>query len=58
LLAGPDGPRPVDQREAANVALTVQLARRGVWGLRVHDVRASRDALRAVAALTTTEETP
>jgi dihydropteroate synthase len=52
LLADPDGtPRPVDEREAANTALTVHLARRGVWGIRVHDVRASRDALRVVARL-------
>jgi dihydropteroate synthase len=52
LLAGPDGvPRPVDQREAANTAVTVHLARLGVWGIRVHDVRASRDALRVVARL-------
>jgi dihydropteroate synthase len=52
LLAGPDGaPRPVDQREAANTALTVHLAREGVWGIRVHDVRASHDALRVVARL-------
>jgi dihydropteroate synthase len=47
LLAGPDGePRDVDHREDATTALTVLLAQRGVWGLRVHDVRASRDALR------------
>jgi len=52
LLAGPDGaPRPVDQREAANTAVTVHLARAGVWGIRVHDVQASHDALRVVARL-------
>lgn len=52
LLVGPDGaPRPVDQREAANTAVTVHLARAGVWGIRVHDVRASHDALRVVARL-------
>ncbi len=46
LLADPDGTaRPVDGREAANAALGVLLAQRGVWGLRVHDVRATRDAL-------------
>lgn len=46
LLAAPDGtPRDVDQREAANVALTLILAQQGVWGLRVHDVRPCRDAL-------------
>jgi dihydropteroate synthase len=52
LLAGPDGaPRPVEQREAANTAVTVHLARAGVWGIRVHDVRASHDALRVVTRL-------
>ena len=52
LLSGPDGTgRPVDEREQAGVALTVLLAGRGVWGLRVHDVRAHRDALRVVAEM-------
>jgi dihydropteroate synthase len=46
LLAGPDGrSRPVGEREHATTALTVLLAQRGVWGLRVHDVRAAHDAL-------------
>jgi dihydropteroate synthase len=50
LLHDDDGtPRPVDQREAATVALTVLLAQQGVWGVRVHDVRASRDALLTLA---------
>jgi dihydropteroate synthase len=50
LLAGPDGePRPVPGREHAHVALMALLAREGVWGLRVHDVRATRDALAVVA---------
>ncbi len=57
LLAGPDGvARPVDDREAASTALTLLLAQRGVWGVRVHDVRASRDALRVLHRLT--EEEP
>ena len=42
-------PRPVDDREDATTALTVLLAQQRVWGLRVHDVRASRDALRTLA---------
>jgi dihydropteroate synthase len=47
LLAGPDGaPRPVDQREAATVATTVLAVQAGVWGVRVHDVRANVDAIR------------
>lgn len=53
LLRAPGGdPRPVDEREHANTALTVLLAQHGVWGLRVHDVRAAHDALRVVARLT------
>jgi dihydropteroate synthase len=49
LLAGPDGsPRAVLARDAATTALTVLLAQQHVWGLRVHDVRSSRDALRAL----------
>ena len=47
------------EREDANVALTVLLAQRGVWGLRVHDVRASMDALRvAVPGWTTRTASP
>jgi len=49
LLAAPDGtPRPVDQREEAGHAITVLLAQRGVWGVRVHDVRGTRDVLRVL----------
>jgi dihydropteroate synthase len=49
VLAAPDGtPRPVDEREAATLALTLLLAQRGVWGVRVHDVLASRDVLRVL----------
>jgi dihydropteroate synthase len=51
LLADGAGPRALDQREAANVAITLHLARQGAWGVRVHDVRTSHDALRAWAAL-------
>ena len=49
LLAGPDGsPRPVLDREDANVALTTIAAIQGVWAVRVHEVRASVDALKVV----------
>lgn len=51
LLADGGTARPVDGREHANTALTVHLAQRGVWGLRVHDVRAASDALRVVEQL-------
>ncbi|MFC6153966.1 dihydropteroate synthase [Nocardioides yefusunii] len=56
LLADADGtPRPVSGREHAGAALTLLLAQRGVWGVRVHDVTATQDVLkvwRRVAALT------
>ncbi|WP_110181333.1 dihydropteroate synthase [Nocardioides solisilvae] len=46
LTPAPDGsPRPVDRREHTGAALSLLLAQRGVWGLRVHDVRATLDAL-------------
>jgi dihydropteroate synthase len=46
LLAGPDGsPRPPKLRDDATTALTAVLALRGVWGVRAHSVRASRDAI-------------
>ncbi|WP_250032109.1 dihydropteroate synthase [Paractinoplanes maris] len=46
LLAGPDGsPRPVEDREAATLATSVLAAAAGAWGVRVHDVTATADAL-------------
>jgi dihydropteroate synthase len=46
LLAGPDGsPRPTDQRDAATIATSVLAAAAGAWGVRVHDVRGTVDAL-------------
>jgi dihydropteroate synthase len=46
LLADADGsPRPTKDRDDATAALTAVLALRGVWGVRVHSVRASRDAI-------------
>jgi len=49
LLAAPDGtPRPVLDREDANVALTTIAAIQGVWAVRVHEVPASLDAIRVV----------
>ncbi|HZZ97142.1 MAG TPA: dihydropteroate synthase [Jatrophihabitantaceae bacterium] len=53
LLADADGkPRPVGQREEATTALTAYCALQGVWGVRVHEVRASVDAALAIAAVT------
>jgi dihydropteroate synthase len=52
LLAAPDGrPRPPDQRDRATLATSVLAARAGAWGVRVHDVAGSADAVRVVAAV-------
>lgn len=51
LLAEGDEPRPVEQREHAHTAVVAHVARQGVWGVRVHDVRAARDAIAVVSAL-------
>src|SRR4051794_6170727 len=52
LLAAPDGaPRPPQGRDDATVALTTLLAQQGVWGVRVHAVRANRDAVEVVRRL-------
>jgi dihydropteroate synthase len=50
LLADEHGnPRPVLDREDANVALTTLAGLLGVWAVRVHEARASVDALAVVA---------
>jgi dihydropteroate synthase len=52
LLATAGGePRPVGEREHAHTALVALLAARGLWGVRVHDVRATRDALAVVGRM-------
>ena len=52
LLARTGGaPRDVGDREHATVAVTTYAALRGVWGVRVHEVRANVDAALAVAAV-------
>jgi len=62
LLAAPDGtPRGAQGRDDATVALTTVLAQQGVWGVRVHAVRANRDAVEVVRRLTSArsvDETP
>ncbi|WP_433536059.1 dihydropteroate synthase [Micromonospora sp. CA-249363] len=51
LLAAADGtPRPTADREAATVATSVLAVAAGAWGVRVHDVRATVDALAVWAA--------
>ena len=57
LLAGPDGsPRPPDGRETATAVISALAALYGAWGVRVHDVRASVDALKVVGAWTGSEQ--
>jgi dihydropteroate synthase len=56
LLAGSDGSaRPPDGRETATAVISALAALHGAWGVRVHDVRASVDALKVVAAWTGSE---
>jgi len=53
LLADEEGrPRPIGERESAHTAIVVQLAQAGTWCLRVHDVRAARDACAVVEKMT------
>lgn len=50
LLADFDGTaRPARERDAATAAVTVLAAQAGAWAVRVHEVRASADAVRVVA---------
>ncbi len=51
LLGSDAAPREPEGRDAATAALTALFAARGVWGVRVHDVRSSADAVRAVLAM-------
>jgi dihydropteroate synthase len=51
LLAADDGtPRPPDGRETATAVISALAGLHGAWGVRVHDVRASVDALKVVGA--------
>lgn len=52
-LLAETAPRPVDDRDDATAALTVVAAMAGAWGVRVHSVRPSADAVRVVARLGT-----
>lgn len=52
LLAESGGPPPAPaQRDAATAAVTALAAAAGAWAVRVHEVRASADAVRVVAAV-------
>jgi dihydropteroate synthase len=51
LLAEPDGTtRPAAERDAATIATTVLAIAAGAWGVRVHDVRGSFDAIQVLRA--------
>ncbi|MDT5070588.1 MAG: dihydropteroate synthase [Mycobacterium sp.] len=53
LLADPDGTaRDPAGRETATAVISAMAAQHGVWGVRVHDVRASVDAIKVVGAWT------
>ncbi|MCV7299845.1 dihydropteroate synthase [Mycobacterium barrassiae] len=53
LLADADGePRPPDGRETATAVISALAGLHGAWGVRVHDVRASVDALKVLGAWT------
>lgn len=51
LLGTTAEPRPPAGRDAATAALSALFAGRGLWGIRVHDVRSTADALAAASAL-------
>ncbi len=51
LLADAEGqPRPPSGREVATAAVSALAAHAGAWGVRVHDVGASLDAVRVAEA--------
>jgi dihydropteroate synthase len=52
ILGSSDSPRPVGQRGAGTLATEIWAAQHGVAYIRTHDVRALRDALTILAALT------
>ncbi len=62
VLAGPDGaPPPARERDAATAAVSALAAQAGAWAVRVHEVRATADAVRvtrAIAQARTTDPTP
>ncbi|EST30255.1 dihydropteroate synthase [Streptomyces roseochromogenus] len=52
VLAGPDGaPPPARERDAATAAVSALAAHSGAWAVRVHEVRATADAVRVARAV-------
>ncbi|MEV2252216.1 dihydropteroate synthase [Streptomyces sp. NPDC050147] len=53
VLAGPKGaPPPARERDAATAAVSAIAAHQGAWAVRVHEVRATADAVRVAHAVT------
>jgi dihydropteroate synthase len=48
LLAKDGVPRDSDERESATTAISTLMAARGLWAVRVHDVKSSSDAIAVV----------
>jgi dihydropteroate synthase len=48
LLAKDGVPRDSDERESATAAISTLMAARGLWAVRVHDVKSSSDAIAVV----------
>ena len=48
LLAKDGIPRDSDERESATTAISTLMAMRGIWAVRVHDVKSSSDAISVV----------
>jgi len=48
LLAKAGVPRDSDERESATTAISTLMAARGLWAVRVHDVKPTRDAIAVV----------
>lgn len=52
VLAGPDAPPPpARERDAATAAVSALAAQAGAWAVRVHEVRATADAVRVAHAM-------
>ncbi|WP_439940102.1 dihydropteroate synthase [Streptomyces sp. BBFR115] len=52
VLAGPEGaPPPARERDAATAAVSALAAHAGAWAVRVHEVRATADAVRVARAV-------
>jgi len=57
LLADADGaPRDTDGRDVATSVLSALFAERGVWGVRVHDVQGTVDALKVTLSMRSGED--